>query len=150
MGGETSRGWPGLLVNRGSVVRRDSGYGLPTTVALRSAGKKCRLDLLLLDSGGNIIVRSMADPSQKQWFFYLARCADGSLYSGIAVDPVKRMEVHNAGKGARYTRSRLPVVMVYSEPQPDQSSALRREAVVRKWARKKKESLITGTLADEA
>jgi predicted GIY-YIG superfamily endonuclease len=92
----------------------------------------------------------MAEPTQKQWFFYLARCSDGSLYSGIAVDPVKRMEVHNAGKGARYTRSRLPVEMVYSEPLPDQSSALKREAVVRKWSRKKKESLIAGSLSDDA
>lgn len=92
----------------------------------------------------------MAEPEQKQWFFYLARCSDDSLYSGIAVDPVKRMEVHNAGKGARYTRSRLPVSMVYSEPLPDQSSALKREAAVRKWSRQKKEALIAGTLTDDA
>lgn len=92
---------------------------------------------------------SMAEPDQKQWFFYLARCSDDSLYSGIAVDPVKRMEIHNAGKGARYTRSRLPVSMVYSEPLPDQSSALKREAAVRKWSRKKKEALIAGTLTDD-
>lgn len=150
MGGEISRRWPRLLVKQDGVVRRDSGYGLPTAVALQNPGKKCRLDLLLLAAGGNIIVRSMAEPEQKQWYFYLARCADGSLYSGIAVDPVKRMEVHNAGKGARYTRSRLPVAMVYSEPHPDQSSALKREAVVRKWARKKKELLIAGTLTDDA
>jgi putative endonuclease len=64
------------------------------------------------------------------------------LYSGIAVDPIKRMEVHNAGKGSRYTRSRLPVTMVYSETLPDQSSALKREAEVRKWSRKKKEELV--------
>jgi predicted GIY-YIG superfamily endonuclease len=92
----------------------------------------------------NIIVRRMTDSEQKQWFFYLARCSDGSLYSGITVDPEKRMQMHNAGKGARYTRSRLPVTMVYSEPQPDQSSALKREAVVRKWSRKKKEELVAG------
>ncbi|NQV25453.1 MAG: GIY-YIG nuclease family protein [Rhodopirellula sp.] len=91
----------------------------------------------------------MSDPEQKSWFFYLARCSDGSLYSGIAVDPAKRMAVHNAGKGARYTRSRLPVEMVYSEPLPDQSSALKREAAVRKWSRKKKEALIAGTLTND-
>jgi putative endonuclease len=51
------------------------------------------------------------------------------------------MEVHNAGKGARYTRSRLPVEMVYSETLPDQSSALKREAEVRKWSHRKKEEL---------
>jgi putative endonuclease len=93
-------------------------------------------------AAGNIIVLAMSETEQKLWYFYLARCCDGSLYSGIAVDPVKRMEVHNSGKGARYTRSRLPVLMVYSEPQPDQSSALKREAEVRKWSRKKKEELV--------
>ena len=60
------------------------------------------------------------------------------------------MDVHNAGKGARYTRSRLPVVIVYSEPLPYQSSALKREATVRKWSRQKKEALIASTLADDA
>jgi predicted GIY-YIG superfamily endonuclease len=84
----------------------------------------------------------MSGTEQKQWHFYLARCSDDSLYSGIAVDPIKRMEVHNAGKGSRYTRSRLPVTMVYSETLPDQSSALKREAEVRKWSRKKKEELV--------
>lgn len=54
------------------------------------------------------------------------------------------MEVHNEGKGARYTRSRRPVVMVYSERLPDQSSALKREAEVRKWTRTRKEALIAG------
>ena len=84
----------------------------------------------------------MSGTEQKQWHFYLARCSDDSLYSGIAVDPIKRMEVHNAGKGSRYTRSRLPVTMVYSETLPHQSSALKREAEVRKWSRKKKEELV--------
>ncbi len=107
-----------------------------------------RLSLPLPDE--TIIVPDMTKSERKQWFFYLARCADGTLYSGIAVDPVKRMEVHNAGKGARYTRSRLPIVMVYSEPLPDQSSALKREAAVRKWSRQKKEALITGTLTNDA
>lgn len=92
------------------------------------------------------MIRGMTDSQQKIWYFYLARCSDGSLYSGIAVDPVQRMQVHNAGKGARYTRSRLPVTMVYSEPQPDQSSALKREATVRKWSRKKKEELIASQI----
>ncbi|MDA0284526.1 MAG: GIY-YIG nuclease family protein [Planctomycetota bacterium] len=86
----------------------------------------------------------MADTRQKQRNFYLPRCSDGSLYSGIAVDPAKRMEVHNAGKGARYTRNGLPVTMVYSEEQPDQSAAFKREATVRKWIRDRKEQLISG------
>ena len=61
---------------------------------------------------------------------------------GIAVDPVKNMNVHNSGKDERNARSRLPVTMVYSEPQPDQPSALKREAEVSKWSRQKKEALI--------
>jgi predicted GIY-YIG superfamily endonuclease len=88
------------------------------------------------------MVRAMSGTEQKQWHFYLARCSDDSLYAGIAVDLVKRMAVHNAGKGARYTRSRLPVAMVYSETLPDQSSALKREAEIRKLSRKQKEELI--------
>lgn len=92
----------------------------------------------------------MSETAQKQWHFYLARCSDGSLYAGIAVDPVKRMEVHNAGKGARYTRSRMPIVMVYSETLPDQSSALKREAEVRKWSRKKKEELIARKASEDS
>lgn len=92
----------------------------------------------------------MSETAQKQWHFYLARCSDDSLYAGIAVDPVKRMEVHNAGKGARYTRSRLPIEMVYSETLPDQSSALKREAEVRKWSRQKKEELIAGHSTEDS
>lgn len=92
----------------------------------------------------------MSGTEQKQWHFYLARCSDGSLYAGIAVNPVKRMEVHNAGKGARYTRSRLPVSMVYSETLPDQSSALKREAEVRKLSRKQKEELITRKVREDS
>lgn len=92
----------------------------------------------------------MSETEQKQWHFYLARCSDGSLYAGIAVDPVKRMEVHNAGKGARYTRSRLPIVMVYSETLPDQSSALKREAEVRRWSRTRKEELLLRKASEDS
>ena len=78
----------------------------------------------------------------KPWFFYLARCADDSLYSGICVDLEARLATHNAGKGAKYTRSRLPVVLAYSEQLGSQSEALKREAAVRKWRRSDKEGLI--------
>lgn len=82
----------------------------------------------------------MQNPSQT-WHFYLARCADGSLYSGICTDPEARFEKHNLGKGAKYTRSRLPVTMVHCEPHDSQSSALKREAEVKKWSKSKKEKL---------
>ncbi len=79
----------------------------------------------------------------KPWFFYLARCADDSLYSGICVDLDARFATHNAGKGAKYTRSRLPVALAYSEQLRTQSEALKREAEVRKWRRRDKEQLIS-------
>ena len=78
----------------------------------------------------------------KPWFFYLARCSDDSLYSGICVDLEARFAKHNAGKGAKYTRSRLPVVLAYSEQLQSQSDALKREAEVRKWRRTRKEELV--------
>ena len=78
----------------------------------------------------------------KSWYFYLARCADGSLYAGICVDLEARFEKHNTGKGAKYTRARRPVECVYFEQLPDQSAALKREAAVKKFTRAKKEALI--------
>ena len=92
----------------------------------------------------------MTDSQSKQWFFYLVRCADDSLYSGIAVDPDKRVQMHNAGTGARYTRSRRPVTLVYSEPHPSQSAALKREAAVKKWSKQKKEDLAAGRPSEQS
>ena len=57
------------------------------------------------------------------WFLYVIECADGSLYTGIAVDPEARFAAHAAGKGAKYTRSHPPVKLVFTEPHPDRSSA---------------------------
>jgi putative endonuclease len=75
------------------------------------------------------------------WTVYLVRCADGSFYTGITTDPVRRVTQHNAGAGAAYTRSRLPVVLVYLEPAADRSGALRREYAIRRLSRRKKEEL---------
>ena len=72
----------------------------------------------------------------------MVRCADGSLYTGIARDPHARVDVHNCGKGAKYTRSRLPVSLVYTEPCDSLSAALKRERQVKPWSRAKKEALI--------
>lgn len=85
----------------------------------------------------------------KPWFFYLARCADGSLYAGVCVDPDQRLAAHNRGRGARYTRSRLPVTFAYQEQLENRSAALRREAQVRKWPRQRKEQLIAGATTPE-
>ncbi len=75
-------------------------------------------------------------------FFYLARCADESLYAGTCVDLDARLEKHNAGTGAKYTRSRRPVRIVYSEEFPTISEARRREAEVKQWSKSEKEQLI--------
>ena len=79
------------------------------------------------------------------WFVYLLRCADGSLYTGITIDLTRRLHQHNAGTASRYTRSRLPVVMVYHEVQPSRSHALKRELAIKGLSRQEKESLIQST-----
>jgi putative endonuclease len=72
---------------------------------------------------------------------YLARCSDGTLYTGVTTDPPRRLAEHNRGSGAAYTRSRLPVVLVYLEQAVDRSDALRREHLIKKMSRAEKESL---------
>jgi len=72
----------------------------------------------------------------------MVRCADGSLYTGYALDPREREKVHNAGRGARYTASRLPVSLIYSECFESKSDALRRECELKRWTRSRKEMLI--------
>ena len=76
------------------------------------------------------------------FFVYIVRCADGTLYTGLARDPHARVKVHNCGKGAKYTRGRLPVALVYIEECASLSAALRRERELKPWTRAKKEALI--------
>jgi UV DNA damage endonuclease len=76
------------------------------------------------------------------WFVYLLRCGDGSLYTGITNDLPRRVEQHNAGTASRYTRSRLPVVLVYQEFQASRSLALKRELAIKALSRLEKESMI--------
>lgn len=75
------------------------------------------------------------------WLVYMLRCRDGSLYTGITNDLPKRLKAHAAGKASRYTRSRLPVRLVYEEPQASKSAALKREAAIKKLPRRTKLSL---------
>jgi putative endonuclease len=77
------------------------------------------------------------------WTVYLARCRDGSLYTGITTDPERRVLEHNRGSGAAYTRSRLPVTLVYRESAETRSHALRREHAIKSMTREKKEALAT-------
>ena len=77
-----------------------------------------------------------------RWLVYLLRCRDGSLYTGITNDLPKRLKAHAAGKASRYTRSRLPVTLAYTEPQASHSTALKREAAIKKLTRPQKDRLI--------
>ena len=83
----------------------------------------------------------MEQGHEKPWEVYMLRCADGSLYTGTARDADRRAAAHNAGKGAKYTRSRLPAVLVYREPCRDRSEALRREAAIKRLTRAEKLAL---------
>lgn len=76
---------------------------------------------------------------------YILSCKDGTLYTGWTNDFEKRLATHNSGKGAKYTRGRLPVTPVYLEFLPDKSSATRREAAIKKLPLKKKRQLIAST-----
>ena len=78
----------------------------------------------------------------KQYFVYLLQCSDGTLYCGYTDDVEKRVRVHNSGRGAKYTKSRLPVKAVYTETAADKSSALKREAEIKKMPRVRKLELI--------
>jgi len=81
-----------------------------------------------------------------EWWVYLVRCADGSLYTGITRDLERRVLEHNEGgrAGARYTRGRRPVRLVYSEPAVSQAEAARREAEIKALSRLRKEQLVSG------
>ncbi len=76
-------------------------------------------------------------------YVYILRCADGTYYTGWTTDPQHRLKVHNSGKGAKYTRPRLPVEMVYLEECPSKSEALSRECEIKSLTRQEKEVLIT-------
>lgn len=78
----------------------------------------------------------------KRWFVYILRCADGSLYTGMTDDVARRAQVHNSGKGAKYTRGRTPVEVVYSEECESYSDALKREYAIKKLTRQQKLQLI--------
>jgi len=76
------------------------------------------------------------------YYVYLLSCADGSFYCGYTTDLCRREKTHNSGKGAKYTRSRRPVKMVYSEKFEDKSSALKRECAIKRLSHREKEALV--------
>ena len=82
-------------------------------------------------------------------FVYMVECADGSLYTGWTNRLPPRIAAHNRGRGAKYTRSRLPVRLVWAEAQPDSSAALRREAALKRLTRREKLALIAAAPLSE-
>lgn len=80
--------------------------------------------------------------TDKKYFTYILRCSDDSLYTGYTTDLEKRLQTHNAGRGAKYTKARLPVEMVYHEEYATKEEAMRREAAIKKLTRKQKLELI--------
>ena len=79
------------------------------------------------------------------WKVYIVKCSDKTFYTGITNNIKLRLETHNLGKGAKYTKSRLPVILVYLEPVNNKSSALRREIEIKKLNRSQKINLINST-----
>ena len=79
---------------------------------------------------------------EQNWKVYILRCGDGSLYTGISTDVARRLEEHRSGKGAKYTRSRGPLELVYEEACADKSAALRRELEIKALPRAEKLKLI--------
>ena len=77
-----------------------------------------------------------------KWCVYILKCSDGSLYTGISNSLSERIVTHNSGKGAKYTKSRLPVTLVYEEHTHDKSRSLRREIEIKKLTRSKKIEII--------
>ncbi|MGM0600743.1 MAG: GIY-YIG nuclease family protein [Candidatus Rifleibacteriota bacterium] len=80
-----------------------------------------------------------------QWYTYIVICKDNSLYTGVTNRLEKRLKAHNAGQGARYTRSRAPVRLVYYETFPDRSEASTREYIIKQLTRKQKLKLINSS-----
>ena len=76
------------------------------------------------------------------FFCYILECSDGTFYTGCTTDPPRREKQHNAGTGARYTRVRRPVKMVYIEEQPDRTSAMKRELAIKRLKRPGKSKLV--------
>jgi predicted GIY-YIG superfamily endonuclease len=88
------------------------------------------------------MIQGMTTKGSKDWSVYILRCRDGSLYTGIAKDVLGRVRQHGQGRGATYTRTRLPVELLYEQEKLTHSEALIREAKIKALPRSKKEEII--------
>lgn len=82
------------------------------------------------------------------YYTYIVQCSDGTYYTGYTTDINNRIRAHNQKKGAKYTRSRTPVVLMYHEEHKTKSDAMRREAAIKKLTREQKENLIQSRKKD--
>lgn len=78
------------------------------------------------------------------WYVYILRCEGGSLYTGVTTNVAARAAAHNRGRGAKYTRSHLPVTVVYTEPCDSRGAALLREFAIKRLSHAEKEALVCG------
>ena len=84
----------------------------------------------------------MGENMEENWYLYILRCGDGTLYTGITTDVGKRLAAHRAGRGAKYTRGRGPLELVHREELPGHSAALKREYEIKAMTRQEKEKLL--------
>lgn len=99
----------------------------------------------ILKKDGSVLMRAAFrgdEKDSKEFYTYILRCADGSLYTGYTTDLEARVNAHNSGKGAKYTRTRLPVSLVYYETFNTKQDAQRREALIKQMGKREKEKLI--------
>ena len=78
----------------------------------------------------------------KKHYVYILKCSDDTYYTGYTTDPERRAKVHNSGKGAKYTRARIPVELIYTEEYDDKIEAQRREYAIKQLTRAEKEALM--------
>ena len=88
------------------------------------------------------MIRGMKKRGKREWNVYVLRCGDGTLYTGIAKDVQARLGAHQKGKGAAYTRTHLPVRLIYQENKLTRSKALIREAAIKRYPKSQKEKLV--------
>ncbi len=103
-------------------------------------------------SGSSSVASTSLTAMPSPWFTYMVRCCDGTIYTGVTTDPARRLAEHNSSRGgARYTRPRQPVRLVFVEPQPSRSLACRREFALKRMSAAEKKQLIDrhGDRADQ-
>ena len=109
-----------------------------------SSAIKLNLERMNVETKYLRMIQGMKRRGRKDWAVYILRCRDGSLYTGIAKDVQARLKQHSEGNGATYTRTRLPVRLLYQQGGLTHSEALIREAKIKAMPRSKKQEIISG------